>query len=71
MSRIDVDSRRKTHVPAAQPAGSFYSGVQKDGRDEQGSLSGSEDGNYAQYPDVLKVEMDHEGEWTIVVIERI
>lgn len=59
MSRFPLDYSARAHVaPAEHPH--FYPSGQHD-RDERGSISDSEDGNYAPYTDPLKVETDTEG----------
>lgn len=59
MSRFHLDYSARAHVaPAEHPH--FYPSGQHD-RDERGSISDSDDGNYAPYADPLKVETDTEG----------
>ena len=58
MSRLDTNGIAKSH--ALHPQRSF-SRIPKDGHDERGSLSGSDDGNFAPYLDARKLEGDNEG----------
>ena len=60
MSRVDTNGTAKAHV--LTPQNSFNSAIPKDGHDERGSLSGSDDGSYAPYPDGLKNDVDNEEE---------
>ncbi|KAF9457117.1 hypothetical protein BDZ94DRAFT_1302115 [Collybia nuda] len=71
MSRYNLDYSARPHVvPAEQQQHHFYPNGQHD-RDERGSLSGSDDGSYAQYIDPLKVETDTEDESTALTSQTL
>lgn len=68
MSHIVIDNARKIHIPTALHTSPLYMSAHPDGQDERGSLSGSEDGSYVQYAEMLKVETDNEGEFQAVML---
>ncbi|KAF5371396.1 hypothetical protein D9615_009677 [Tricholomella constricta] len=60
MSRTGFDSKRRAPALLTQHNGPIHGGTLQGGRDERGSVSDSEDGNYTSYHEVAKAELDSE-----------
>ncbi|KAF8067046.1 hypothetical protein FPV67DRAFT_1497676 [Lyophyllum atratum] len=60
MSRTGFDNKTRAQMAVAQHDSVYHRSTRQDGRDERGSMSGSEDGSYAPYQEVGKGELEIE-----------